>query len=205
MPYWTAWNRHIFRSHYSKEWHSSIQVYEKAALRPMTDMDLLVPFHDMERAGQIILSAGYEYFAPPAPYWYSVEVAFQKMGKVNFYVDLHFSILNSVNRLTPQQLEWYLHHRIPVESKYGHTVWALDPMAQFLHLVAHLKMTYGSEDLIRWYDVYRLVQENLANLDWEQLLDVGKEFGNSYFPCKRYYRNSGKNGEFQFQIPSLPK
>ena len=93
---------------------------------------------------------------------------------------------------------------MPVNGKFGHNVWVLDPMAQFLHLVAHLEMTYGSEDLIRWYDIYRLVKGNLANLDWEQLLDVGKNW-RPYLPFKKYCRNYHKSGEYQFRNPLLQK
>lgn len=151
-------------------------LYEKSALRPMSDMDLLVLPEDMQKAQQVLLLCGYAYvIASSIPKEFESEVAFQKSGPCTWLVEIHSSLLIAPHRLSDTQSAWFWNSKVK-EDKNGREVWVFDLEAQLLHLSAHLWLHHGGGDLLGMNDIYQLIRQNQGRIDWDKVLVIGKAF-----------------------------
>ena len=150
-------------------------IYDKAALRPMVDMDLLVSASETSRAHEILLSYGYIASAHLMPEELEIELPYQKQTDPFCIIELHTSLYNPPHTPTSDQLNWFLDHRAAYQ-KDGHTVWTFDPIAQLLQLSAHLWLHHAGGDLLGFYDIYRHTLLFFSQLDWEQVLSIGQDF-----------------------------
>ncbi len=150
-------------------------IYDKAAQRPMSDMDLLFFEDDALRAHEIFLS--FNYTAPPhfMPKDLEIEVAYQKKTPPFYTIELHTSLYNPPHTPTSAQLNWFLNRRAAYQ-KDGHTIWTFDPTAQLLQLAAHLWLHHNGGDLLGFYDIYRHTHLYFDQIDWGLLITTARDF-----------------------------
>lgn len=151
-------------------------IYEKSALRPMCDIDLLVKPEDVEKTQHVLAGCGFTtLLKSPMPEAFENEMSLFKPLPEGWKVDLHCSLLGAPHNLSTDQMGWFWQHRI-LSAKNGREIGMLDVDAQMLHLCAHLWLHHGGGDLLGAYDIYRLIVENQCSIDWEKVLAVGKDF-----------------------------
>ena len=153
-------------------------IYGDIALRPMSDIDLLVKEEDLARAGRILLTLGYtQYF----PAWESSMLRTFKhlppfTNKNGTIIELHWNIVTSD---VPIRVDidglWARACLIKVDDVEVH---ALSPEDLFLHLCihacSHLQTGLG---LIPLCDLAGLMKISADRIDWQVVIERGARWG----------------------------
>ena len=157
-------------------------VYVRPHLRPMEDLDLLVPYEQREAAFQTLLQAGYEVLPPDdlsekmgaqhAPHHYNLVGG----PGLNTKVELHFRLMMDDRFLPLSEMEWFWAESV-VESANGADMRQLKDEAHFIYLAAHAILQHGEADfrLQRYYDLHLLAQR--PGFDWELAIKHARTLG----------------------------
>lgn len=146
------------------------RLYSDPALRPMTDLDLLVPRGQVQVAVRLIQGCGYRVQKTT----YHTVLWGGPGGKIN--VELHWSLIPSPSGSTSQAgLDWFWAASEPFEPLPGRI---LSPEASLLYLSAHLMLQHGSGPRLIWlYDLHLLLTRYAKILDWPLLFAQARLFG----------------------------
>jgi hypothetical protein len=153
-------------------------LYQNIALRPMSDIDLLVPFQHFYRAREILLSTGYTQESATAA-WLPLEMVhefnFVKSGPHPSRVDLHCSLSGPPRLLSAAQMDWFWEQTDSYErngSRFG----CFKPEAQLLHLISHLShhIDYNDTTLLRFYEIALLIDS--SEIDWQEAFRAAVQF-----------------------------
>ena len=179
--------------------------YDDIGLRPMGDLDLLLPEPDIERALDIIRARGYQ----PA----DVEISQGILRHVAHHeswrggsdgrlgVELHWHLIAGPadNRNVPvdwfwKQMEW----RAGRSVLSGIKIPQLTPTAHLLYLAAHLSLRHGgnNERLIWIYDADRLIRSR--RVDWPAFERQARHLG---WGAQVRHLLQGSAARFQTPLP----
>ncbi len=153
-------------------------IYPHPALRLMGDLDILVRPQQIQEAIRRCRSQGYDL---PTP---SVGPNFQRMLEFHSHlsgaqhptdIEIHHSLVTAPHHPYAPRLEWFWSHIEPLPP-VNHTfpgpgVSWLAPTAQLLHLAAHMVLQHGEAymTLIKYYDVYILLEQMGERIEWDDL------------------------------------
>jgi hypothetical protein len=150
-------------------------IYPAPDLRPMSDIDVLVPFERREEARAALLELGYQDEAPS----YLADlplVSLHHYRLMTHYrrgiVELHYRLLGG--NVVSDAAEQWLRQQIQITPQG----WAaLAPEAQLLHLCAHHVLAHNDEHmgLVRYLDIDLLLRA--APVNWDVVLDKAGEYG----------------------------
>lgn len=150
-------------------------VYPGPELRPMIDVDVLVPYAARERAAGILLALGYQRSEialfednPELKFHYSFWV--NSSGIVTF--ELHFHLLDAKGDiLSLAHLDWFW-QQTETRGMAGFSFGCLKPEAHLLYLCAHAILQHGEADLRlrRYFDLHLLITHT-PDFDWRLLVD----------------------------------
>jgi hypothetical protein len=155
-------------------------LYGDIGLRPMADVDLLVPQARFQEALSIAEGMGYEN---------SDSEAKSEMQEV---VNYHVHLVGGVSRLVNLELHWNLvtstesWYAIPVEWFWEHSepfmrtkAGKLSVEANLLYLVAHAVLQHGvRQSLLIWlYDIHALVMKHSEAIRWKWLKEEALGLG----------------------------
>jgi len=153
-------------------------VYSDFALRPMLDLDVLVPRADFERAGALLGAAG---FAPQdedagtdTP-TIRTQVAWVRQTPPFFCLELHWHLIDSGYYARHIPAEWFWEHTVEVAFR-ARRLRVLTPEAQLLHLASHLELHHAGAGLWWLYDIAALIHKFGATLDWETVIATAQRF-----------------------------
>lgn len=146
-------------------------VYPNPALRPMRDIDVLVPAAQKEHALELAQQLGYVLDMPPH------SEAMQSMWhhyhlRGDIALELHYSLIGLRSKLlTPEQLDWFWAHTRVLQAN-DLTFTCFTPEAELLYLCAHAILQHGETEFLlhRYLDLHLLIQKNPA-LDWNSILE----------------------------------
>jgi hypothetical protein len=158
--------------------HLAPIVYGNVALRPMTDVDLLIGRRDLVRAGERLLEMGY---AASIPSWREAADAasqhlppFTKPGAP--WIELHQTIVDPIG---PQRQVFAPFQEIDVDGLWERARPSTMPDLQALtlspeDLLLHLCLHIAFQDRFRvglkaLYDIALTLQHYQTDMDWEQL------------------------------------
>ena len=164
-------------------------VYSSIALRPMTDIDLLLRREHLESAVEALRSIGYRDAAPEMTPGLSRKTHFQvalKGGPRGYVItELHWSLVGGEGDWRSPDLDWFWAeteswHMLEESGKSGTALSALQlrPTAHLLYLAAHLMLQHGgAQARLLWeYDIHLLLTPCERRLDWEELRRRAREF-----------------------------
>ena len=164
-------------------------VYPLPYLRPMRDIDLVVPFHQREQAYQILRNRGYE-LVPLTDSVIAKQPFLLKTGLLHHYhlystkyhlaVELHFQFLDTQNFYSrPYQIDFFWNHQSIIQT-HDLTYATLSPEAHLLYLCAHIVLQHGEQDFkLVWYlDLDRFIK--YYDIDWDTVVDDANYLGWSY-------------------------
>ena len=152
-------------------------IYGDIALRPMSDMDLLVKEEDLVRAGRILLTLGYK---PDFPAWESMVKTYHHLppftNKSGAIIELHWNI---VTPDSPIKVDldglWARACLIKVDNV---EVRVFSPEDLFLHLCIHacfdLQTGLG---LIPLCDMAGLIKTSADKIDWQIVIERAARWG----------------------------
>lgn len=154
-------------------------LYPEPALRPMSDLDLLIPHAQFEQAEAILLERGYlspiemgEGYGPQLVNYR----AYERHGKNPAHVELHWHLFKSPYYCQRVPIQWFWDRTTEIAILNQHAkVFASE--AQFLHLAAHFALHHRGDPLIWSYDLARLLARDGATINWDGILDAAERFG----------------------------
>lgn len=152
-------------------------IYGDIALRPMSDMDLLVKEEDLVRAGRILLTLGYKpYFSA----WENMLKTYHHLppftNKSGAMIELHWNI---VTPDSPIKVDldglWERACLIKVDNV---EVRAFSPEDLFLHLCIHACVHLQTGiDLIPFCDIAGLIKTSADKIDWQIVIERATRWG----------------------------
>lgn len=160
-------------------------IYPDPGLRPMGDVDLLVPVPKLAEAARVAKSRGFVDAVPEAAPGLrdllNHEICLRKPGSQPVTLELHHSLVADKTFSYAVPVEWFWSQTEPLrasaQGRFGHVL-ALTPTAQVLYAAAHAMLQHGGHNTpLRWfYDLDLLVRHYQERLDWELLLSQARIF-----------------------------
>ena len=154
-------------------------VYDNPALRPMDDVDLLVRRADLAAARQVLERLGYEAGRaethPGVLTEYENEMAFCKPGRLDTWVDVHWSLFDSPYYQDRMAMDWFWNSARPAIIAEQPSL-VLGPEALIIHLCGHLALHRTSTGLLWWHDVAEVLAKHRDEIDWQVLLSRTSEY-----------------------------
>lgn len=151
--------------------HLAELVYRDISLRPMCDLDILVPHAQVEAAVAALLTLDYEPSNEPQ-LDYDIGLNHRSLGTL---VEIHWSLATPGEPYTPPIEEIW---RSAVPARLGDTdAQVMSPEFLLLHVCAHLSYHHlFAFDLRALCDIAEIVQAHAA-LDWESVVDQARRHG----------------------------
>lgn len=160
-------------------------VYPAPDLRPMLDVDLLVPYAQRSAALHALEAIGYRLLPQLFDGTEALKhhYALQGPGGDKILVELHFRLLGAADRLLPLAgLEWFWQQTMKIEGAAQRGGWStLRPEAHLLYLAAHALLQHGESDLrlLRFFDLHQIIVST-PHFDWEFLVEAATSLGWTY-------------------------
>lgn len=175
-----------------------LSLYDDYALRPMSDLDLLVRREDLQRASLIIQSFGYQVL--PQQYlgiagWVDRSLNhhahFRGGTKDGIAIELHWNLVAGDSDWRSPALDRFWneceHLELPemaqfeaenhADSRQSRKVRVLSPTTNLLYLAAHLFLQHGSyRSILLWYyDIHLLLTKQREHIQWEVVFETACE------------------------------
>jgi len=164
----------------------ALTIYPDLGLRPMVDLDLLIPDSAWADATLIAKRSGYVEAVPEAfpglDALLDHALGLKKRATPFITLELHKTLVagQSFNHSVP--VDWFWRQTEPISGMYSTRViphlLMLTPTAQLLYACAHAMLQHGGrETSLRWlYDLDRLIHVYAGRVDWELLLLQARHF-----------------------------
>ena len=153
-------------------------LYQDTALRPMGDLDLLVPRAAVARVQSALIEHGYsaptemgQQFAER----FSAERSFVRLGARPSQIDLHWHAFTSPYYFERIPIAWFWRRTDALHLDNSRAL-ALSPGAQLLYLSAHYAL-HQYRRLIWSYDIARLIVCSAHQIDVDETIEAAAEFG----------------------------
>lgn len=155
-------------------------VYGNPALRPMRDLDLLVPQESFVRVKDTLLALGYTLprveTQSGAALAFESEMMFSKATPLLCQVEVHWNLIDSPFYQKNLTTDWFWETSLPFAID-NVSAQMLGPEAQILHLCAHLLLHHGGSDLLWHNDVVQVIRFYDSRIGWDELLTRGEALG----------------------------
>lgn len=156
--------------------------YDDPALRPFTDLDLLVRRHHRARALDVLAALGYVHGSPGRSLAYELEHAgavylVAAPGSSRLPVDLHWECIahpggSHATELAAAEI-W--ERAVPARA-WGDSAHVLAPEDLLVYLAAHLAIHHTLAGVLWQLDLALLLQRHAATLDWEAVLERARRW-----------------------------
>lgn len=155
----------------------ALTIYPDLGLRPMADIDLLVPDSELPDAVQIAEELGFvdeiPEKSPGLRYLISREISMYKKENQYIKLDLHKGLVTESTSIV-SSLDWFWNQTetldCPGQRRYENTL-MLTPTAQVLFAVEHAMLAHDGmgASLVSFYDLDRLIHFYDKRIDWDIL------------------------------------
>ena len=189
----------------------ALTLYPDIGLRPMGDLDLLVPEEQIDRAVRIVSQLGYDLegtlqgLNPKLVRVMGTEINFEGGERIPVLVELHWSLIGGQESRYQPVMDWFWARTEPLEPgtdlQVPVEVLCLSPTANLPYLASHLVLKHGGlrERLLWYYDIYQLLDRWGDRLDWDMLLDAAEKF---HWATALYEALIGIKERFDVSIPA---
>jgi hypothetical protein len=147
-------------------------IYEKAALRPLADIDILVPRDRVSATVAALQANGYQ---PPRAaesedytLHFENELPVSPRHPIGAAIDIHWSLFDSPYYQRALSHDWFWQSSVLLPG-YG-AARMLGPEAQLLHLSTHLMVHHHGKGVLWLYDIVELLHRHGEALDWDLAL-----------------------------------
>jgi hypothetical protein len=163
----------------------ALTIYPDIGLRPMGDLDLLVPKDKLAEAVEIAKSLGYADTLPEASPGLndllSHHACLQKSGPQSLTLEIHDSLVSDKSFVYSVPVDWFWEQTelLAGDSQTRfENLRMLTPAAQVLYAASHAMLQHGGKNApLRWfYDLDRLICVYAARMDWDLLLAQARTF-----------------------------
>lgn len=154
-------------------------VYGDVALRPMSDLDLLIRPADLPQVRQCLQALGYTAHNLEIQEGYTDEFRneafFFKDGLTRVGIDLHWKLVSLTYYQRVLSSEWFWETALPIEFDRTPTS-ILGYEAQLLHLCAHLFWHHQGEGMLWQHDIAEFLMLYQDKIDWIEVLKQAQRF-----------------------------
>ena len=156
-------------------------VYRDAALRPMTDVDLMVPRADAPAARAILREMGGHHQQPDDVEWcWRTESALPSVACLGLLIELHWTIAVPASPFTIDIPGFWSRARPATIA--GVEVLAPSPEDLLLHLCTHASSKHCLQDGLRpLCDVSETIQRFRGETNWAEVAERAREWGASRY------------------------
>ncbi len=148
----------------------ALTVYPEIGLRPMADIDVLVPTHQVTSALALLEQ---KTGRKPAHLALDIEARAQVGPRGQVKMDLHWDLLPRLGRQRQARstdIGWFFNQTLSIKTEKG-TLLGLRPAAHLLYLCTHLEVAHhGQLQLRQYFDLHRLVTQT-PDLDWDLVVE----------------------------------
>lgn len=160
-------------------------VYPQPSLRPMSDLDVLVPYDQRQAALRVAEQLGYRIYQPQGGLLsaddqvrFKMTYHFALRGGIadSVLLELHFHLLSADDSLLSQdRLAWFWSQTNVIHN--GSSMTVLKPEAHLLYLAAHALLQHGEAEstLRQFLDMHLLIAN--STLDWPLVTAQARAFG----------------------------
>jgi hypothetical protein len=164
-------------------------VYPQPTLRPMSDLDVLVPYVQRQEALNVAESLGYQFeneanylFGPRHRLTWALSHHFQLQGGVanRVMLEIHYKLLSRDRvLLPPEKMAWFW-DQTQVYHAAGDPFTLFKPEAHLLYLCAHLFLQHGETQVFlrQSLDLHQMITR--AALDWSLVVHQAAQLGWAY-------------------------
>ena len=151
-------------------------LYPAAALRPLSDIDLLVPEDDLAAASAALHALGYAdmpELTPGINQLVEYHSSFRGGPRGSVTVELHWRLVAGAADWRSPSHDWLWQQIEPWQGASAQPpVWQLTPAAHLLYLAAHLVLQHGSNQarLIWLYDLHLLLTQHGDRISWPETI-----------------------------------
>lgn len=162
----------------------SLTIYPDAGLRPMGDLDILIPKDRFAEAIEMAQNLGYEEEVESLSGLRDLlnhEVCLRKKDRSSVPLELHHRLLGSEAFRFSAPVDWFWSQTQPLKNGAQTQfpgLQMLTPTAQLLFASAHAMLQHGGKKTpLRWYyDIDQLIRFYGVQIDWDVLLSRAKTF-----------------------------
>jgi hypothetical protein len=164
----------------------ALTIYPDIGLRPMGDLDLLVPASKLSEAVRIAKTLGYVDIVPEASPGLGDllghAIFLQKTGVSSITLELHNSLVADKSYTYAVPVDWFWSQTESFVCDLSKTRFnnlrMLTPTAQILYAASHAMLQHGGKNtsLCWFYDLDRLIRFYAERVDWNLLLSQAKDF-----------------------------
>jgi hypothetical protein len=162
-------------------------LYSDPGLRPMSDLDILVPYSSYNTALQLV-EQKLNYHREPMDTTQELRRVISyhtsMRGGINQYIklELHWTLVASELSWYAAPVGWFWKNTLPYHAHNHNSnekVLKLSTEANLLYLCAHAMLQHGGRQcLLIWiYDIHALVTKNAAVIRWEWLSEEAHRLG----------------------------
>jgi hypothetical protein len=146
-------------------------VYGDAGVRPMADVDLLVPLDRAEAAYGLLLANGWRPDIPPYGEMARVVQVVRSLDLVHesgTRLDLHWHVLADCCDAGDDADFWAAAREVSLNDQPVRTLCTTDLL---LHAITHGSKWSSSRSILWLLDAYRLIEAGAPGVDWERLVE----------------------------------
>lgn len=154
-------------------------LYPDMTLRPMVDLDVLVPEAELSHIAKLLAGQGYFPFMEPGDGFQQTlrnEQAYAREGQIPIAVDVHWHLMAGKYYSTRIPIDWFW-QRTTALTVGDRSALVLSPEPQLLHLVAHLVLHHSGEGLLWSFDIALLLERYRDRLRWDEVVKGARSFG----------------------------
>ena len=169
--------------------HLAEFLYGDIALRPMSDIDIMVKEDHLSETVRVAMDAGFHFFVDRIPerekkgsdYDYGVMPDFKHFQvlihpETKCLLEIHVSVVSRNCPIEVPVADLWAHARS--ENFYGNTVFVLSPEDLIIHLCLHAAYDHLFEfGISALYDIAVAIKCCKGNLDWDLMLDHSNGWG----------------------------
>ncbi len=154
-------------------------LYGNPTLRPMMDVDLLVPPEQASAAIRLLESAGYDdnHNEPHIGLTlaYESQIRFVRRELTPLLLELHWHLLDVPYYQYRLPLRWFRQSARPF-SIGAASACGFGPEAQLLHLAMHMILHHRTVTWMGMQDVAEIIHHYHGTLDWQQILARARQY-----------------------------
>jgi hypothetical protein len=146
--------------------------YKDYGLRPMDDVDLLVPVEKAMESIKILYELGWWIRKDSGPVFNEKYPAFVLENHFEnpngFQVDLHYHLLDECSYAGGDDDFWMASTLARMDANLN--IHTLNPADQLLHVIVHA-MRWNPQPLLRWVADSMMILKNEPEIDWERFIE----------------------------------
>lgn len=147
-------------------------LYPYPALRPCSDLDLLIRRESLDRADHLLLGLGYHRLADAHSFQF--DLAFDRAtlyeAPSGIHVDLHWGLVSDPRYSWDEREGLTVWDRAVQVRVAGEDALGLCPEDLLLYLAVHLAVHHALVGLLWYYDLFLIFERWAGTLDWEAVV-----------------------------------